>query len=442
MKVSDAGAPACCNLRAAMMRQLAVLLCGLLLLGCARGEPPAPVIYGENGARSTATSATTTTNTARQARQAPQRQANSADRNASTVRSSGVRVSSLPPTAPRRDAPSFDPRDPRGRAGIHTVARGETVYGIARRYQVPLRAVIDANDLGPPYTLRIGQRLRVPVPRRHVVRKGDTLYGISRAYDVDMHELARINRLRPPYTIKPKQLLIVPGVSGAPEQRSRTTVARAGSGQDSSRTSPADGNATSARTTGPSGNTPEKDRNAERRTANSSDSGDDADESSAGASASVEVTEASVSPPDPKEIPKPPPRASGRFLWPVRGDIVARFGPQDDGLHNDGINIAATRGTTVKAAENGVVAYVGNELRGFGNLLLIKHADGWITAYAHADRILVARGDKVRRGEAIARVGSTGGVARPQLHFEVRQGSRAVDPLKVLGRQQAFVTGN
>jgi len=125
---------------------------------------------------------------------------------------------------------------------------------------------------------------------------------------------------------------------------------------------------------------------------------------------------------------------SGRkFLLPVNGKLTARFGSVSNGLHNDGINIAAPRGTPVRAAQNGVVAYAGNELKGFGNLLLIRHANGWMTAYAHNDVLLVKRGDQVKRGQVIARVGSTGNVATPQLHFELRHNTEAVDPTPNLG---------
>jgi len=129
----------------------------------------------------------------------------------------------------------------------------------------------------------------------------------------------------------------------------------------------------------------------------------------------------------------PPPRASSTFLWPVKGEVLAEFGPlANKGQHNDGINIAAPKGTPVRAAENGTVAYVGNELRGFGNLLLIKHADGWITAYAHNDHLMVKRGERVRRGQTIATVGSSGSVTVPQLHFEIRHGTEAVNPMDYL----------
>jgi len=137
------------------------------------------------------------------------------------------------------------------------------------------------------------------------------------------------------------------------------------------------------------------------------------------------------------ELGQPPPRIGQRFQWPVKGDIIVGFGPRDGGLQNDGINIRAGRGATVKAAESGVVAYAGNELRGFGNLLLIKHADGWVSAYAHNDALLVKTGDRVRRGQPISRVGSTGSVGQPQLHFELRRGTRAVDPIQYLAAGQA-----
>jgi murein DD-endopeptidase MepM/ murein hydrolase activator NlpD len=117
----------------------------------------------------------------------------------------------------------------------------------------------------------------------------------------------------------------------------------------------------------------------------------------------------------------------------VQGQVVGRYGPVAGGTQNDGLNIKAAEGTPVLAADSGTVAYVGNELRGYGNLILIKHADGWMTAYAHNAQILVTRGQKVQRGQVVARVGATGAVTEPQLHFEVRRGSRALDPMDYLG---------
>jgi murein DD-endopeptidase MepM/ murein hydrolase activator NlpD len=144
--------------------------------------------------------------------------------------------------------------------------------------------------------------------------------------------------------------------------------------------------------------------------------------------------------PAPATIPRPPGRAGQRFAWPVRGRVISRFGPKSGGFYNDGINIAVRSGTPVVAAENGVVTYVGNELRGFGNLVLLRHQGGWVTAYAHAETISVKPGDIVRRGQVIARAGRSGRVHKPQLHFEIRKGRKAVDPLRHLPRLGAAAT--
>jgi murein DD-endopeptidase MepM/ murein hydrolase activator NlpD len=117
------------------------------------------------------------------------------------------------------------------------------------------------------------------------------------------------------------------------------------------------------------------------------------------------------------------------FIWPARGRVIASFGKRPDGTHNDGINIALPQGTEIHAVENGRVAYAGNELKRYGNLVLIRHDDGWVSAYAHADEIMVKRDDVVKRGQVIAKAGKTGTVDQPQLHFELRQGAKPIDPL-------------
>jgi len=121
-----------------------------------------------------------------------------------------------------------------------------------------------------------------------------------------------------------------------------------------------------------------------------------------------------------QQLPAPEPMSGNSFRWPVQGRIISEFGTKADGGHNDGINVAVPLGTSVKAAENGVVAYAGDELKGYGNLVLIRHSNNWVSAYAHAEEILVKRGDQVRRGQVIAKAGRTGQVNQPQLHFELR----------------------
>ena len=123
--------------------------------------------------------------------------------------------------------------------------------------------------------------------------------------------------------------------------------------------------------------------------------------------------------------------------WPVRGKVISGFGPKANGLKNEGINIAVPEGTSIRAADSGVVAYAGNELKGYGNLVLIRHENGYVTAYAHAKELFVKRGDTVKRGDVIAKAGQTGSVSSPQLHFEVRKGATALDPMKFLSSSTA-----
>ncbi|MCD0421591.1 M23 family metallopeptidase [Rubrivivax sp. JA1024] len=120
------------------------------------------------------------------------------------------------------------------------------------------------------------------------------------------------------------------------------------------------------------------------------------------------------------------------FRWPARGRVIAAYGAKTNGKSNDGINLAVPEGTPVKAAEDGVVAYAGNELKGYGNLVLIRHSNGYVSAYAHASELMVKRGETIKRGQVIAKSGQSGEVPSPQLHFEIRKGSTPVDPLKFL----------
>jgi len=121
-----------------------------------------------------------------------------------------------------------------------------------------------------------------------------------------------------------------------------------------------------------------------------------------------------------------------KFRWPANGRVISAYGPMTNGQQNDGINIAVPENTPVKAAEDGVVAYAGSELKGYGNLVLVRHPNGYVTAYAHAKELLVKRGDQVKRGQVIARSGQSGNVNAPQLHFEIRKGASPLDPTKFL----------
>lgn len=275
-----------------------------------------------------------------------------------------------------------------------TVKKGDTVYSLSRRYNVSTRELIEANNLTAPFILVKGARIRLPEPAVHVVRQGDTVYSISRRYGVDMSSLTRMNGMKKePYSIFPGQILkLPPSVVEASEE---TVVARAEQPKPEARKSAKP--ASAAKTA------PKKASSAKKRSA--------------------------------VRLPAAPARSSGKFAWPVNGTVMTKFGAAGAGRHNDGINIKIAEGTPVAAAENGVVAYAGNELKGFGNLLLVKHADGWITAYAHNKEFLVKRGDSVKRGQPIAKAGKTGSAKEPQLHFEIRKGTKAVDPLTYLEKR-------
>lgn len=299
----------------------------------------------------------------------------------------------------------------------YAVQPGDTIFGIGRRLSVPLRSIIDANALQPPYTLRTGQTLRVPNPRKHVVSKGDTVYGIAQRYQVNLTELVRLNHIPAPFAIAPGQDLILPVPARTPRTAAAAARPMTPAPSVAAASLPAPVPQVVSPVPAPQPGPGEKSLPSSVRTA--------------------ALQPPPVEPRTPAAIPTPPPRGGSTFLWPVRGRLVTAYGPKDGGFYNDGINIAAAKGTPVRAADNGVVAYVGNELRGFGNLILVKHAGGWVTAYAHNDALLVRRGDKVARGQPIAQVGNTGNVGEPQLHFEIRRGTRAVDPMGLLDPQRA-----
>lgn len=136
--------------------------------------------------------------------------------------------------------------------------------------------------------------------------------------------------------------------------------------------------------------------------------------------------------PEVPAVEKPKSVSSSGFAWPAKGKIISKFGAKEGGLYNDGINISASEGASVIAADNGTVVYAGNELRGYGNMILLKHSNGYVTAYAHASDLFVKKGDTVEKGQKIASVGSTGHVSAPQLHFSIRKGRKAIDPQSYL----------
>ncbi|TAK50094.1 MAG: LysM peptidoglycan-binding domain-containing protein [Xanthobacteraceae bacterium] len=297
------------------------------------------------------------------------------------------------------------------------VGTSDTIDVLAKRYKVPAAAIIQANRMSSPRALQPGQQLIIPrrtavaaapvnaaapvthpapapaptaVPSHHTVGRGDTLMNVGRRYKISAAKIARANNIAPTAQLRIGDKLVIPGGTVATAKPASSTQVAA---------------------VAPVAAAPEPAQKV--RLASAAPAADPVE-----ASPAVKAAEATGGLPS--------------FRWPVRGRVIAGYGAKTDGKQNDGINLAVPEGTPVKAAEDGVVAYSGNELKGYGNLVLVRHANGYVTAYAHASELMVKRGDTIKRGQIIAKSGQTGEVGSPQLHFEIRKGSAPVDPQKFL----------
>lgn len=306
-----------------------------------------------------------------------------------------------------------------GNLGMHSVQSGETLYAISQKYNLDLRELIETNHLSPPFKIATGSRLQLPAPQTYTVKDKDSLYTISRMFDTTQTEIARLNRLSQPYKLAQGQVLKIPKVYGSNEieTASATSAAPPVIAQpvepEPIESAPLPPPVVTASTDIPAPPQPEPQKNAEVKSTSET---------------KAPVTKSPATP----SVSKPLPASSGKFIKPVNGKIISSYGPKPDGQHNDGINIQAAKGDAVRAADSGQVAYIGSEIEGYGKLILLKHQNRYVTAYAHLGKILVKKGDNVMRGQTIGTVGQTGFVDKPQLHFEIRQGKTALDPAKLI----------
>jgi len=316
------------------------------------------------------------------------------------------------------------------------VGTSDTLDVLAKRYHVTPQAILAANGYKGPRALSPGQQIIIPHPgataaapapatapiaaapalkpvavaaapaSTHFVNHGDTLASIARKNHISSAELARANGLDPSAKLKLGTKLNVPGAKtaalAAPVAAAPVTAAPVAGTLQPVAAAPAPAMKMAAAA-------PVQSARLAQATAN-------VEEKPAETPAKAAETTSSLP----------------TFRWPVRGKVVTSYGAKTNGKSNDGINLAVPEGTPVKAAEDGVVAYSGNELKGYGNLVLVRHSNGYVTAYAHASELLVKRGDTIKRGQVIAKSGQSGEVASPQLHFEIRKGSSPVDPLQFL----------
>jgi murein DD-endopeptidase MepM/ murein hydrolase activator NlpD len=331
-------------------------------------------------------------------------------------------------TVPPRSVAAARPSAQNGATII--VGTSDTLDGLAKRYNVSAAAILQANGYKGPRALSPGQQLIIPKQTAvaaaapalapaaskpvaavagpssvHVVNRGDTLISIARRNNVPVGELARANNLDQTAKLSLGMKLTVPGSRSAAAAPAAQPVAAVAPAQPATMVAVP---ATKMASAGP----PQAARLA---------------------SATTNVVE--EKPVVVEQAPVKPSEATGAlptFRWPVRGKVITTYGAKTNGKSNDGINLAVPEGTPVKAAEDGVVAYSGNELKGYGNLVLVRHSNGYVTAYAHASELMVKRGDTIKRGQIIAKSGQSGEVGSPQLHFEIRKGSSPVDPLQFL----------
>jgi murein DD-endopeptidase MepM/ murein hydrolase activator NlpD len=371
-----------------------------------------------------------------------------------------------------------------GTSGAATAASGETIevrpgdtlYSLSRRHNVSVNEMMAANGLSSP-NLKPGQQLHLPSgtrashatetarpPRENyetvsqapepaveapsdwtgssTVRPGDSLYAVARQNNVKLAELQRYNGISDVRKVKPGTVLKVPGHGGSVAEK---TVAEAPytppAYEPPAKETPSPavaetpaptpgavklGEVTNSQAT----SQPSTPQQPTMLNGGPPPAAPEQNERVAKAETPGAATDA-VSPSGSQNAGSV---AGSRLRWPVAGKVISGFGPRPDGTHNDGVNLAAPMGTDIHAAEGGVVAYAGDELKGYGNLVLIRHDNGWVTAYAHADEILVKRGDRIKRGQVIAKAGRTGQVDQPQVHFELRQGQKPVDPTPFMER--------
>ncbi len=312
----------------------------------------------------------------------------------------------------------------------YTVKSGDNLSTIASNYGMSTSELADLNNIESPYNIKIGQKLKIEYNKKtggglstYVVKSGDNLSTIASNYGMSTTELAKLNGIKSPYNIRIGQTIKIKENNATGNNHLTTYVVKSGDNltkiaknNDMTLQELVELNEIKSpyiikpgQKLKVSSNEPIVVVQQSTKTNNNTKK--------------TEVVQR-------KQIKTQKKTLS--FTWPVKGNIVSSFGNKANGLYNDGVNIGASKGTKFKATEDGVVAYVGNELRGYGTIILIKHDDNWISAYAHCDSVNVSRGDMVDKGQVIGTVGDSGNVSSPQLYFSLRKGREAVDPVKYL----------
>ena len=259
-------------------------------------------------------------------------------------------------------------RDYNYKDNLYKVRKGDNLFSISRRFNISIQELIKVNKIREPYKIFPNQSIFIPQNQKHIVVKGQTLYSISRFYETTVFTLAKYNNIKNVNNINVGKELIIPKRS---EKIKKIKSKKWDSNFKKKKI--------------------ENNKNVILRD-----------------------------------------KKTSKFIWPVKGKLLSKYGKSKEGFYNDGINIDSKKGTKVMSSQAGKVIYCGNEIPGYGNLILIKHSKNWITAYAHLNEVFTEKGKNVSKGEIIGSVGNTGNVRSPQLHFEIRKGKESVNPLKLL----------
>jgi murein DD-endopeptidase MepM/ murein hydrolase activator NlpD len=294
----------------------------------------------------------------------------------------------------------------------------ETIYSLAKKYHISTSEIINNNKLEAPYKLHKGDRIFIPQAQFHMVKNGETLFSISRLYNMSIDEMISANNLTKPYNVKVgNKLQITNFVKDSSNKNNEIANKNINSQSPQMPNTKSSGDLS---------------KNTNNQALNSADEKNNIAIAKNTTEASLQNESSKQDKSENMAISEKIDDKKNIFSWPVRGSVVSKFGPKKGGLYNDGINIKAKEGASVGSSEDGIVAYAGNELKGYGNLIIIKHAGGWITAYAHLKEFNVSRGEKILKAQKIGSVGNTGNVSFPQLYFGLRKGREAINPQNYL----------
>ena len=255
----------------------------------------------------------------------------------------------------------------------YLVVRGDNLYSISKKFKISIHDLIKVNNILEPFKIYPNQNIILPINKKYRIRRGDTLYSISRRYETNVFELSKLNNISNINNIKVGTELIIPAYKDLKVYKNKRIVTN---------------------------------KNLKIKSESNQNN-------------KIKYNKSNKA-------------LKARFIWPVKGKLISKYGKTKEGFYNDGININSKKGSSVISSEDGKVIYSGNEIPGYGNLILIKHNKNWITAYAHLNDVYTEKGKVVKKGEKIGSVGSSGNVRVPQLHFEIRKGKESVDPLRFL----------